>query len=125
MRKFLEVCALALALTVIVWLVDSENLDWVPLLLIVIILFAIVVTHWPYGAFVALVCTSAMPHFFLEIFGWKARPEHIVLGIIVSVALVRILLGKSTVRLAGLDYLVVTYLGVMYVSSIFMSVRPS
>jgi O-Antigen ligase len=125
MSRFLKICTICLGLTGMVWLAMSEDLGWLPLLLFVSISFLVIVMRWPSGAFVALICASAMPHFFFEMYGWKARPEHIVLGLIVVTVLVRIALRRSTVRLSGIDYLVVAFLTINYVSSMFMSVRPS
>jgi hypothetical protein len=68
---------------------------------------------------------SAMPQFFVELFGWKARPEHFAV-VIVSLALcIWLLRSNRKIRLETPDYWVLAYIAMNYLSSAFGSSSPS
>jgi hypothetical protein len=68
---------------------------------------------------------SAMPQFFVELFGWKARPEHFAV-VIVSLALcIWLLRSNRKIRLETPDYWVLAYIVTNYLSSAFGSSSPS
>jgi len=83
------------------------------------------VTRWPYGALLVLIGASAMPRFFVEIFGWHARPEHFAVAIVSLAVGVWLLRHKREMRLEKLDYWVVAYVVINYASSAFGSSLPS
>jgi oligosaccharide repeat unit polymerase len=68
---------------------------------------------------------SAMPVFFVEVFGWKARPEHFAAGIVSLAVGVWLLFHKGGVRLEKLDYWILAYLAINFASSAFGSPVPS
>ncbi len=65
-----------------------------------------------------------MPRFFMELSGWKARPEHFAGAIVFAALGVWILVYKRQVKLEKFDYLVLLYVGLNYVSSAFTSLSP-
>ena len=83
------------------------------------------VTRWPYGALLVLIGMSAMPRFFVEIFGWNARPEHFAVAIVSVAVGLWLLRHKREMRLEKLDYWVVAYVVINYASSAFGSSVPS
>jgi O-antigen ligase len=82
-------------------------------------------TRWPYGALSLLIGTSVMPRFFVELFGWKARPEHFAAALVFIVASIWLLAGKRRLHLEKLDYCVLAYVGINYISSAFTSSEPA
>ena len=83
------------------------------------------VTRWPYGALLALIATSATSRFFVEIFGWKARPEHFAVAFVSVAVGLWFLSHKRGMRLEKLDYWVAAYVVVNYASSALGSPVPS
>jgi hypothetical protein len=120
----------AVAVLVAVWVVTrfamEEDLSWFPWALAGIGLLALAFARWPYGALSIVLVTSAMPRFFVELFGWKARPEHLAGAVVLlALGLELLLCNKSRVELKQLDYWVLAYVVVNYVSSAFGSSSPS
>jgi O-antigen ligase len=78
----------------------------------------------PQGAIIALLAASAVPRLFVDIAGLKARPEHIVSGLLILSA--PFLWKKKTapVRWITADYWVIAYIAFIFFSSIFMSIEP-
>lgn len=77
-------------------------------------------------AIVMLLAGSAVPRMFIEIAGLKARPEHIISGMMICT--VPFLLWKrreQPVPWIWPDYLVLAYIVLIFFSSVFMSVEPS
>ena len=75
-------------------------------------------------AILALLVASAVPRIFLEIGGLKARPEHIVSGMMICVAPFLWKKREQAVQWIWPDYLVMAYIALIFFSSIFMSVEP-
>jgi len=103
----------------------EEDLSWVAWVVAAVAVLLLAVARWPYGALVLLIGMSAMPRFFVEIFGWKARPEHFAAAIVSVVVGVWLLFYKRGVKLEKLDYWVLAYVAINYVSSAFTSPEPS
>jgi O-antigen ligase len=114
----------AALLMVIRWGLD-EDLTWMGWLTVGVLLILLTVTQWPYGALVVLVGMSAMPRFFVELFGWKARPEHFAVVIVALAVCIWFLHSSRKIRLESPDYWLVAYLAINYVSSAFGSSSPS
>lgn len=113
-------------LALIVWLCGSEDLAWVLMVLGVAALFFTVSVRWPCGSLVALVIASALSHFFIEVNGWNARPDHIVTAFILVAWLTRMPFRKRpTIAMTNLDRLVVAYILMNYISSIFFTPQMS
>ncbi|HEV2964777.1 MAG TPA: hypothetical protein VG649_23315, partial [Candidatus Angelobacter sp.] len=86
------------------------------------------VVYWfvrkPEVAVIALVVASAVPRLYVEIGGLKARPEHIVGGLVCCALPFILKKRQQPVRWTIVDYLLVAYIGVNIISSLFMSVEP-
>jgi len=81
--------------------------------------------RWPYGALVVLITASAMPVFFVEVFGWKARPEHFAAAIVAAAVVIWLTLTERRVALNKLDYWIIAYVAINFISSAFTSSAPS
>jgi O-antigen ligase len=103
----------------------EENLSWVPWAIAGAAVVLLALARWPYGALLVLIGMSAIPVFFVEVFGWKARPEHFAAGIVSLAVGVWLLFQKRGVRLEQLDYCILAYLAINYASSAFTSPAPS
>ncbi|HEV2986835.1 MAG TPA: O-antigen ligase family protein [Candidatus Angelobacter sp.] len=79
----------------------------------------------PEIAVVALIVASAVPRLYVEIVGLKARPEHIVGGLVFCALPFVLKRRREPVRWTAVDYLLVAYIGVNIISSVFMSIDPS
>jgi hypothetical protein len=121
----LDRVAVIAAILLLFRLAFEEDLTWLVWASAGVGVVLLTLIRWPYGALLVLVGMSAMPVFFVEIFGWKARPEHFA-GAIVSVALsVWLLRHKLEIRLEKLDYCILAYVAINYISSAFGSPSPS
>jgi O-antigen ligase len=99
----------------------DEDLTWMGWAMVGLLLILLTVTQWPYGALVVLVGMSAMPRFFVELFGWKARPEHFAVVIVSLAVCIWLLRSNRAIRLETPDYWVLAYIAINYVSSAFGS----
>jgi hypothetical protein len=76
------------------------------------------------GAIIALIIGSAAPRLYVEIGGLKARPEHVICGILcISI----LFLGKKRsqpIPWIWPDYLLMAYAALNLFSSLFMSIEP-
>src|ERR1700681_1153442 len=63
----------------------EEDLTWLAGTVIAVAVCILTAVRWPYGALLVVLGMSAMPYYFVELFGWKARPEHFA-AVIVSCA---------------------------------------
>lgn len=125
LARRLEFAVGTVAMAVVCHVAWQEDLSWVAWALAGITVVLLTVIRWPYGALFVLTGMSAMPVYFVEIFGWKARPEHFA-GAIVSLAVgTWLLLHKFKVRLEKLDYWILAYLAINLASSAFGSPVPS
>lgn len=78
----------------------------------------------PQVAIAALVMAAAVPRLSIEIMGLKARPEHLISGMLIC--LVPFIWKKRTrpVEWIGPDYWLIAYIALIFFSSAFMSVEP-
>ena len=79
----------------------------------------------PQVAIVALLVASAVPRIFIEIAGLKARPEHIISGLIICVIPFLWKKREQPVQWILPDYFVLAYIALIFFSSVFMSADPS
>jgi hypothetical protein len=103
----------------------EEDLSWVAWALAGVAVVILTLTRWPYGALFVLIGLSAMPRFFVEVFGWKARPEHFAVVIVSMAVCVWLLRHKGKMRVEKVDYWVLAYVAINYASSAFASPVPS
>lgn len=72
----------------------------------------------------ALLATAVMSHFFIDLGGLKARPEHILIGLLCITALFHWRSRTEPVRWIVADRFVAAYLGINLFSSLVMSIAP-
>ncbi|MGE5323688.1 MAG: O-antigen ligase family protein [Actinomycetota bacterium] len=72
----------------------------------------------------ALLGTAVMSRFFLEVGGLKARPEHILIGLLCVAALFHWKRRTGPVRWITADYFLLAYVGINLLSSLVMSIAP-
>ena len=120
----LDLVAAIAAIVVVCRVALNEDLSWVGWALLFGTVLLLTLTRWPYGALLFLIGTSVMSRFFVEIFGWKARPEHLAAAFVAVLVAVWLLLLKHGIRLEKLDLWVVAYVAINYFSSAFSS-EPS
>ncbi|HXA85978.1 MAG TPA: O-antigen ligase family protein [Candidatus Dormibacteraeota bacterium] len=77
------------------------------------------------GAIIALIVASAVPRLYVEIAGLKARPEHIICGVLCISILFLKRQRRRPVQWIWPDYLLMIYAALNIFSSWFMSIAPS
>ncbi len=77
------------------------------------------------AAVIALVVASAIPRLYVEVAGLKARPEHIIGGLLFCTMPFLWKKRQQPVHWMVVDYLLVAYIAINIISSVFMSVEPS
>src|SRR5882762_9149429 len=87
----------------------DEDLNWIAWGLVGAASLLVSMVRWPYGALFLLIAASAMPRFFVELFGWKARPEHVAAAIVLTGAGAWLLVRKRQLRFEKLDVFVLAY----------------
>lgn len=129
------------------------GLDWAALVLGGAVFLAVVLASWPWGALGMLIAAGLLSHFYFLVptggwdmsldhvirvqsdeynysgpsdEGWKARPDHLMIAVIVPVWLLRRLLRKrhSAGAASLADYLVAGFLVANWLSSLLLSPDP-
>lgn len=124
MRR-LDVVAGVAAMVVVCRVAFEEDISWLAWVMAAAAVVLLAATRWPYGAILVLIATSAMPRFFMEFLGWNARPEHFAGAIVSLVVGVWLIRRKRTSQLDKLDYWVLAYVAINYISSALGSSAPS
>src|SRR5579859_1983014 len=78
----------------------------------------------PQVAMIALIAASAVPRIFVDVAGMKARPEHIIGGLMIFTIPFLLKKREQPVRWILADYLLLAYIATIFFSSVFMSVAP-
>jgi O-antigen ligase len=125
LARRLDFLAVVAAIVVVCRVALDEGASWVPWALAFVAIVLLALTRWPYGALFVLIGMSVMPRFFVQLFGWKARPEHFAVAIISIMVAVWLLRHKQKIRFENLDYWVLAYVAINYLSSAFGSSVPS
>jgi O-Antigen ligase len=123
--RWLNSIALIAAVLVLLRVAMEEDLTWIGGVIIVAILALVSALRWPTGAILVLIAMSAMPVYFIELFGWKARPEHFAAGIVLAAVLIAFFMFKQRPAVDKLDYWILAYVAVNFISSAFGSPQPS
>ena len=76
------------------------------------------------ASIITLVVAAAMPRLYVEIGGLKARPEHMVAGLLLVALLFALKKRQEPVRWIVADYFLLAYIVMNLVSSLFFSVAP-
>ncbi len=103
----------------------EEDLTWLAGVLVAALVGLLTVVRWPYGALSVIVGMSAMPVYYVEISGWKARPEHFAAFIVLVAVCVSLIFSKRKVQLHTLDYCILGFVAVNFVSSAVGSSAPA
>jgi len=118
----LERFALILLAGIAVYLLATENLDWVPYLAGGLAAAIALMMFWPYGALLGLMAAASAPKWAMEIGAWHAKPEHLVVGAFGAILLVRIgTRSQPWKALDKLDFLLLVFLAMNFFSSAFTS----
>jgi len=120
-----DVLAACVAVCIVCRLAWQEDLTWIGAVAVCGLVVVLTAVRWPYGALVVLIGTGAMPVFFVEVSGWRARPEHFGVAIVFVAVLIWMLTSKSNLRLDRLDYWILAFVLVNFVSSTFASSAPA
>ena len=72
----------------------------------------------------ALLGTAVLSRFYLEVGGLKARPEHILIGLLCVAGLVYWRRRTAPVQWITADYFLLAYVGMNFLSSLVMSIAP-
>jgi hypothetical protein len=113
----------------LVWIEDPGS----PWLLLVLSLAAFVLVPaivsvlaiHPSFAVIVLMASVVMPRLFVQIFGLKARPEHLACGLLLLALPFWLKQQRETVTWFAPDYILLAYLGIHLFSSLVMSISPS
>ena len=125
MLSRLEWLAGCVTIAFLCWIARDEDLSWMGWVIIAALVILLTVARWPYGSLVILVGMSAMPRFFVELLGWKARPEHFAVVIVCLAVCIWFARSNVKIRLEAPDYWVLAYVAMNYISSAFGSSSPS
>jgi hypothetical protein len=121
----LDIVAGFAAVLIVCRLAWEEELAWFWAVAVCTIVVALTMARWPYGALVVLIGASAMPFYYVQVFGWNARPEHFASAIISSAVAIWLVTSRPAVILDKIDYWIVAYVVLNFVSSAFGSSDPS
>jgi O-antigen ligase len=117
---------LALALLpVLIRLAMEEDLTWMAGAIVGLAVCIITAVRWPYGAIFVVVAMSAMPVYFVELFGWKARPEHFGALIVSGAVCLWLFFSKSSLQWNRLDWWILAYVIINFISSAVGSTNPA
>jgi O-antigen ligase len=121
----LEIAAIVPLILLFCRMALEEDLAWMGWVITGALVVLLTLTRWPYGALVVLIGMSTMARFFIEIFGWKARPEHFAVAIVSLAICIWGLRSKQKLRLETPDYWLLGYIAMNFASSTFGSSSPS
>jgi O-antigen ligase len=123
--RYVDVIAAIVAICIVGRLAWQEDLSWIGAIVVCVLVVSLTAVRWPFGALVVLIVTGAMPVFSVEIAGWNARPEHFGVAIVAVAVLVWMIRTKTRWRLDKVDYWILAFVLVNFVSSAFASSDPS
>ncbi len=121
----LELLLAVAAMVVVCRVAFEESISWVAWLLAGAVVVFLSLARWPYGALLVVIGASVMPRVSVGMFGWNARPEHFAAATVAVWIGLWLLAGKGGKRLDKLDYWVLAYIVINYLSSAFSSSDPS
>ncbi len=106
-------------------LAREENLEWLVVVVVGAGVACLTLIRWPYGAIFVLVGASVVSRFSVQLLGWNARPEHFAAAIVSLAICGWLLLSHRRLQLEKLDYWIVGYVLINYISSLFGSSLPA
>ena len=125
LARRLQVLVSIAAMVVVCKVALEEDLSWIAWVMACAAFLFLVAVRWPYGALLALIGSSVAPRFFVSILGWNARPEHFVSAILALGIGVSLVVSKRSNGLDKLDYWILAYVAINYVSSAVGSTAPA
>lgn len=123
--RIIDYVGAAAAFCIVCRLVTEENVAWLAWIVVGVCVLSISFVKWPYGALAVLIGTSVMPRFYVEISTWKLRPEDVGVAVVGVAIAGWFLFHKKKFDLATLDYWIVVYVLLNYISSAFASPEPA
>jgi len=123
-RKGLTAAAMASLFLLLDYLMFSVDLKWTFLVLAAVAVSLLVFLRWPYGTLIAVLVTSAIPRFTIQIFSWNAKAEHFVAALVAVAILARVVLCEERLQLRGCDWLLLAFVAMNYVGSSINSPEP-
>jgi O-antigen ligase len=103
----------------------QEDLSWVAACAVASVALSVTLIGWPYGLLALLIAASAMPVYYVEVFGWNARPEHFAAFFGAIAVGVWLCSGRGRLQLNRLDYWILFFVGANFLSSAFGSSDPA
>jgi hypothetical protein len=83
------------------------------------------ISQSPSAEVAAIIAASAVPRLFIDVGGLKARPEHVVCGLMLLLVPFWLRRRREPVKWLKFDRILVAYLGMQLFSSLVMSIEPS
>jgi len=118
----------AMEAIVLGWLIVREgpaDVLWLVLAGAAVLTLGILISlRWPLGAISALVLASAMPRLAGSVFGLHVRPEHVAVAYVLVIVLFRIITGRARSPVNLLDYMLLAYVSMNFLTSAFSSPEP-
>lgn len=118
----------AMEAIVLGWLVVREgpaDVLWLVLAGAAVLALGILISlRWPLGAISVLVLASAMPRLAGSVFGLHVRPEHVAVAYVLVIVLFRIITGHSRSPVNLVDYMLIAYVSMNFLTSAFSSPEP-
>src|SRR5215472_666818 len=112
------------AIAILAW-PDSIGVTTLVIAAAILIPFAVVnLFRSSYVGIVALVAASAAPRLFIDVGGLKARPEHIVGGLMICIIPFLWKKREGPVEWTRPDYWLLAYVALIFFSSVLMSIDP-
>lgn len=121
----LDLVALIAALAVVCRLALQEDISWIGWIPAAAAALVLTACRWPYGALWVLIGTSMMPRFYIEIFEWKARPEHFAAALVASGIVIWLAFSRKRLQWNQLDYWILAFVAINFISSAFGSSAPA
>jgi O-antigen ligase len=123
--RYLDFVAAIVAVCTLGRLAWQEDLSWMAAVVVCAFVVFLTMVRWPYGILTLLIGASAMPVFYVDVFGWNARPEHFAAFVAVFAVGVWIVTGKKRLKLNRLDYCILLFVAANFISSSLGSSDPA
>ena len=102
----------------VIYLAATENLDWIPSVVVAVVGLGLLLIRWPFGALGMLMGAAAVPRFQLSVSSWNTKPEHLTAAACGLVLLLKIWHKDQKWRkLDKVDLLLLLFLGLSFFSS--------
>lgn len=123
--RYVDIVGAVVAVCILGPLVWQEDVSWMAAVVVCAFVIVLTTLRWPYGVLTLLIGASAMPVFYLDVFGWNARPEHFAVFFAVFAVGAWAIVGKRRLKLNRLDYCILFFVGANFVGSSLGSSDPA